>query len=152
MKNIIIAEYVINLLILLFYYMHMFQLNSYFYKKQIHWIKDNYIKIIKQILEITLPTLILIFNNNVAYILSVLLLAVLIFYNFPKKKAKISLKLTNRVKRMFMTEIVLILIFLILNINQNVILIKLYILTIISPIIMLIANFINSPIEYLGKK
>ena len=152
MKNIIIAEYVINLLILLFYYMHMFQLNSYFYKKQIHWMKNNYIKIIKQILEITLLTLILIFNNNVAYILSVLLLAVLIFYNFPKKKAKISIKLTNRVKRMFVTEILLILIFLILNINQNVILIKLYILTIISPIIVLIANFINSPIEYLGKK
>ena len=53
---------------------------------------------------------------------------------------------------MFVTEILLILIFLILNINQNVILIKLYILTIISPIIVLIANFINSPIEYLGKK
>ena len=63
MKQIIIIEYIINLAILLIFHMHMFQLNSYFLKKQLHWIKNNYIKIIIQILLIIFPTLLLVFNN-----------------------------------------------------------------------------------------
>ena len=45
MKQIIITEYIINLVVLLIFHMHMFQLNSYFFKKQLHWIKNNYKKI-----------------------------------------------------------------------------------------------------------
>ena len=56
MKQIIITEYIINLVVLLVFHMHMFQLNSYFFKKQLHWIKNNYKKIVLQILLIAFPT------------------------------------------------------------------------------------------------
>ena len=152
MKQIIIIEYIINLAILLIFHMHMFQLNSYFLKKQLHWIKNNYIKIIIQILLIIFPTLLLAFNNVITYIIAILFLTLSIFYNIPKKKAKISFKLTNRVKRMFITEILLILLTFITVNNENLIFIKLCVLNVLSPIIVLIANFINSPIELLGKR
>ena len=152
MKQIIIIEYIINLAILLIFHMHMFQLNSYFLKKQLHWIKNNYIKIIIQILLIIFPTLLLAFNNVITYIIAILFLTLSIFYNIPKKKAKISFKLTNRVKRMFITEILLILLTFITVNNENLIFIKLCVLNVLSPIIVLIANFINSPIELLGTR
>ena len=128
MKQIIITEYIINLVVLLVFHMHMFQLNSYFFKKQLHWIKNNYKKIVLQILLIAFPTLLLTFNNVTTSIIAIIFLALSIFYNIPKKKAKIPFKFTNRVKRMFITEILLIL------------------------LIFITANFINSPIELLGKR
>ena len=152
MRQIIIIEYIINLLVLLIYHMHMFQLNSYFLKKHLVWIKNNYTKIIVQLLAIILPTILLTFDNNIVYIIVILLLTISIFYNFPKKKAKIAFKITNRVKRMFITEAILFFIFFITNNNGNFIFVKLCILNIMSPIIALIANFINAPIEYLGRK
>ena len=152
MRLIIIIEYIINLLVLLIYNMHMFQQNSYFFKKHLLWIKKNYTKIIVQLLGIILPTLLLAFDNNIVSVIAILLLTFSIFYNLPKKKAKIAFKITNRVKRMFITEAILIFMFFITNNNGNLIFIKLCILNIISPIIALIANFLNSPIEYLVKK
>ena len=90
MKLIIILEYLINLFTLLFFHMHMFQLNSYFFKKQMRWMKANTKKIIPQIISIILPTILLCFNNIVTNILAMLLLALSIFNNLPKGKAKIS--------------------------------------------------------------
>ena len=152
MRQIIIIEYIINLLILLFYHMHMFQLNSYFLKKHLHWIKNNYKKIIVQSLITILPTLLLAFNNNIISVIVIVSLAFSIFSNFPKNKAKIAFKITNRVKRMFITETILIFLVFISNNNWNFIFIKLCILNILSPIIAIIANFLNAPIEYLVKK
>lgn len=152
MKQIIIIEYLINLVVLLIFHMHMFQLNSYFFKKHMRWVKTNYKKIVLQILIIIFPTLLLAFNNIISNAISILLLAFSIFYNFPKKKSKIAFKVTNRVKRMFITEAILILLTLILYNNRNVIFIKLFILNILSPFIAFIANFINSPIEHMGKQ
>lgn len=152
MRQIIIIEYIINLLVLLIYHMHMFQLNSYFFKKHLLWIKNNYTKIIIQLLTIILPTLLLAFNNNILSVIAILFLTFSIFYNLPKKKAKIAFKITNRVKRMFITEAILIFLVFITNNNGKFIFIKLCTLNIISPIIALIANFLNAPIECLGKK
>ncbi len=152
MRQIIIVEYVINLVVLLVFHMHMFQLNSYFLKKHLHWIKNNHTKIILQVLLIIFPTLLLVFNNSIVSVGAILILAFSIFYNFPKKKAKIAFKYTHRVKRMFITEAILILLTFTTNNNGNLVFIKLCILSIVSPIIALIANFVNSPIEHLGKK
>ena len=147
-----ILEYVINLIMLLFFHMHMFQLNSYFFKKHIHWMKTNIKKIIIQILLTIFPTTLVIFDNSITYIFAILILVISIFYNLPKSKAKIPLKITNRVKRMLVTEFIII--FLIISINNisNYIIIKLCILNILAPIMCMIANFINSPIEYFGRK
>ena len=39
MKVIIKIELIINLVLLMIFYMHMFQLNSYFIKKYANWMK-----------------------------------------------------------------------------------------------------------------
>lgn len=151
MNIIIITGYIINLIILLLFHMHMFQLNSYFFKKHVHWMKTNIKKIIMQILLILLPTILLTFNNIIAIIFSIMLLVFSIFYNIPKSKTKISLKITNRVKRMFATQIIIIFLIFVIKGNINFIFIKLCILNILSPIMCIISNLINFPIEYLRK-
>ena len=151
MKEIIVIDYVINLIILLFFHMHMFQLNSYFFRKHSHWMKVNFKKIIIQLLLIIIPATLLIFNNVVTNILAIILLGFSIFYNFPKSKSKVPFKLTNRVKRMLVTEIILILLLWGITSKYDIAL-MLCILNVLSPILCIISNFINSPIEYLGKQ
>ena len=151
MKEILIIEYIVNLIILLFFHMHMFQLNSYFFRKHSHWMKVNILKIIIQLVGISLPFILFNFKNTVTNILAILLLGFSIFYNFPKTKAKIPLKITNRVKRMLVTELILILLFSLVFTKYDITLI-LFIINVLSPILCIIANFINSPIEYIGKQ
>lgn len=151
MRTLIIIEYLINLFILLSFYMHMFQLNSYFFTKHIHWIKEHRKKVLLQISVVIISTILLIFENIICNILTIILLGISIFYNMPKNKAKIEFKITNRVKRMFVTQAVLILIMLLIG-CQYYIFLKLCILNILTPIMCVISNFINSPIEYVGRK
>lgn len=151
-RNFIILEYIVNLILLLLFHMHMFQLNSYFFKKHMHWMKTNIKKILIQIFQILISVILLAFNNIVLNIFCILVLAFSIYYNFPKNKAKISLNYTNRIKRMFITEIFLITCIFFIKGIQNGVYIKLCILNLLSPIICIIANFINSPIELLIHK
>lgn len=151
MKIFIIIEYLINLFILLFFYMHMFQLNSYFLIKHMHWIKENRKKVVLQIIVVILVTILLLFRNIVCNILAMIILGILIFYNFPKKKAKVEFKLTNRVKRMFIVEAIIIITILIINYKNNIYF-KLCILSILAPVMCVITNFINYPVEYIGRK
>lgn len=151
MKILIIIEYLINMFILLIFYMHMFQLNSYFFDKHIHWIKEHKKKILLEILVVIVTTILLIFDNIYCSMLSIILLSILIFYNIPKNKAKIEFKITNRVKRMFIVQAILIFIIIAIDYQQYIFL-KLCILNILTPIICIISNFINYPIEYIRRK
>jgi len=139
--------YVINLILLCVFYMHMFQLNSYFFKKHAHWMKTNWKKILIQFLLILVPTILIVINQQIANIIAIIILGFSIIYNFPKGKAKVKFKVTNRVKRMFITEAILVLLTLLIAGIQNGIEIKLGILCVLSPVICVIANFINKPIE-----
>lgn len=152
MKIVIILEYGISLIFLLLFHMYMFQLNSYLFSKHVSWIKLNYKKVIIQILLIVIPFILILFNNSLLEIIAILFLGVSIFYNFPKTKSKIPFKITNRVKRMFITEAIIFFIILILNNIQNYIYIKLCILNILSIFICVLANIINFPIERLIKR
>lgn len=148
MNIIIMIEYVINLIILLVFYMHMFQLNSYFNIKHLNWLKNNYKKIIIQELFIIFTIPLIIAKKNYILIISAFILAISIIYNFPKKKSKVKFNITNRVKRMFFAEIIIILTLSFNKISINI----LFILNIISPIMCIIVNIISYPIEYLIKK
>lgn len=152
MRIIIIAEFIINFVILSLYYMHMFQLNSYFFKKHMHWANSNKKRIAIHSLLIIIATILVSFNNIITQIFCILILGLSIFYNIPKEKSKIPLKFTNRVKRMFATELVIVLItFLICGFNSFVY-IKLLFINILSPIFCVFANCINFPIEFLNRK
>lgn len=148
MEIIINIEYAINLVLLLIFSMHMFQLNSYFFKKHIHWMNKNIKKVILQILLIIIPSAVLLVNHNI-YMrgITMVLLGISIIYNIPKNKSKISLKYTSRVKRMFITELILIAIGMVILGIDKFIWQKLAILNILSPVLCIIANLINSPIE-----
>lgn len=152
MKIVIILEYVVNLMLLLIFSMHMFQLNSYFFKKHMHWMKKNIKKVVLQVLLVLIPSGLLLINNIVTDIVAIVILGISIFYNIPKGKSKISLKLTSRVKRMFVTELILIVIGILIFGIDKFIWQKLAILNILSPIICNIVNLINSPIEYRVRK
>lgn len=152
MKLIIILEYLINLILLLIFHMHMFQLNSYFVSKHLHWIKTNIKKIILQILLVIFPSILIFFNNTLTSIFSMILLAFSISYNFPRKNKKIPFKITNRIKRMIVTETILILLILIIGNHEDFIYIKLCMLNILTPVLYIICNLINSPIEYIRKR
>lgn len=152
MKIVIIVEYVINLILLLIFSMHMFQLNSYFFKKHMHWMRKNIKKVVLQVLLVLIPSGLLLINNIVTDIVAIVILGISIFYNIPKGKSKISLKLTSRVKRMFVTELILIVIGTLIFGIDKFIWQKFAILNILSPIICNIVNLINSPIEYMVRK
>ena len=144
MEIIIKIELIANQILLLLFYMHMFQLNSYFLKKYGNWMKVNIKKILLRSINIIIPTLILLFNNNIARIISIIILAISILANLPKSKAKIPLKFTNRVIRMFITQAILITIICIISNNY----ITFGVLNIIAFGLCIIANIINYPIEY----
>lgn len=148
----IILEYTINLIFLMYFHIHMFQLNSYTTKKHLHWMKTNFAKITIQLLLVILPTILLIFNKVFCNIIAIIILAISIIYNLPKSKSKISLKFTSRVKRMLFTEIILITLILLINGFNYFPLIKLGIANLLSIILFIVANWLNHPIEYLVKE
>lgn len=143
MKTIVNILLFLNLGLLLNYYMHMFQLNSYFLKKYFIWIRKNVNKVIYRSILILIVLIFCLFDNVILDILSCIILSISILCNLRKKKSKIPLKYTNRVIRMFITEVMLVLILILINHSF----ITLSILNIISFIICIFANIINYPIE-----
>ena len=144
MEILIKIELIVNLVLFLLFYMHMFQLNSYFLKKYVNWMKANIKKVLLRSVSILIPILIILLNNNIARVVSVILLGISIFANFKKNKAKIPLKFTNRVNRMFITQAIIIILFCVLSNN----IITLGLLNIIAFCLCFIANTINYPIEH----
>ena len=109
METIIKVEFIANLILLVLFYMHMFQLNSYMFKKYKNWMKKNVKKIVLRSGIVLIPMLLsLLFNNDISMIISIIVLAISLVVNLPKSKAKIPLKFTNRVIRMFITHTILI--------------------------------------------
>lgn len=147
MLYLIIIELVINLILLLVYNMHMFQLNSYFFSKHSRWMKTNWKSLAIQEAFIIIAGAC--FNWPVAV---AIILAISILYNIPKKKSKIPLKFTQRVIRLFVTEAILCTLTCALCglSPENPLTIGFIIgivLNILSPIIGIVANIINKPIE-----
>lgn len=147
-----LIEYTIILFLLLTYYMHMFQLNSYIGKIHISWLKKNYIKTISQIIIITISSTLENFNNIITLIISAILFAFSIWYVIPKQKYKVTLKITSRVIRLFITELIILVLIIIVKDIKSFMIIKFTIINITLPILCVIANYINLPIEHLIKK
>ena len=147
MKTILIIEFAINAILLLLFHMHMFQLNSYFFKKNMRWMNKNKTKIFIQLIFIICSIICVMLGNKIFKIMGAIILFISIIYNAPKGKKKIPLKFTNRVKRMFATELIIIGIVLFAFGIQNCILEKLGIINLLSLILCMLVNVINYPIE-----
>jgi len=133
--------------------MHMFQLNSYSGVKHCRWMKKNIAAILTNILSILL-VLVWCYDQ----LLYVPIVAFVLFgvINIPRKKAKKALVFTTRVIRMFITEVILLLaivftLYLICKGDYFVfvflVIPLLAIVYMLVPFIIILANFINSPVE-----
>ena len=128
---------------------HMLQLESYKNKRYIKWIRNNKTIQIKELILI-IPSIILFFNLKIGLIINIIWMLILkLFKN--KYVEKKPLVVTARVKRMYVTEIVLlILIGILMNIYNNIyLLLLLNWIIIFLYIFILLINIINSPIEKL---
>ena len=140
-----IVSFVFNFFILAIYFLHMFQLNSYKPHEQRKWLKDNFASAIIGKNLTSIVALIALFFGLVGKIVATVFFILGGFLNLPKK-AKKPLVYTNRVKRMIVTLAVLVAV-----ITAIAAFIKaLWILPIIlfiAPLMVLLSNFINKPIE-----
>ena len=142
MEIIIKIEFVINLILLLLFFMHMFQLNSYFFKKYMNWIKKNIKKVLIRIIGVLIPIGLLLIEEDITDIIAIIILGINILLNIPRGNAKIPLKYTHRVIRMLVTETILIILVCLLD-NT----LYLGLLNVFAFILCIIANIINYPIE-----
>ena len=124
---------------------HMLQLESYKNKRYIKWINNNKTIKIKE-LVLLIPSIIIFLNLKLGLIINIIWMLILsIFRN--KYTEKKPLVVTTRIKRMYITEIlILILLSVLVNLYNNFI-ILINILIILSYIFILLINIINLPIE-----
>lgn len=126
---------------------HMLQLESYKNERYIKWVKNNKTIKIKELILI-IPSIILFFNFKLGFIINTIWVLILKLFK-TKYTEKKPLVVTARIKRMYITEIlILILLGALINAYNSIyFIILLNILTIFSYIFILLINIINSPIE-----
>lgn len=149
---ITLVAFYISYFLYTIYNLHMFQLNYYKIKEHIKWIKNNIGKLLFRSIWMV-PVLFLSAEKTVIKIVVIALFILMAFINKPKK-AKKPFVYTNRMKRLLATMNI---ITLILVIATKIIfgykyIITMAILNILLPIEVLIANYINMPVNNLITK
>ncbi len=136
--------------------LHMLQLESYKNERYFKWIKNNLKKVInlKEVFLIALCA-ILIFINKEFLGLVLLNITYIILLIFRKKeKAKKPFVITNRIKRMYITYGIIntIIIGILVFVNILTLIATLFAFTILSYFLVILVNYINSPIEKIIQK
>lgn len=147
---ILCIEYIVNLILLTKYFLHMFQLDSYSFKKFFRWTKENFSTVLKKYSFILITLILVLFNSKLIYI-SVFIMLVSIYFNINRKKAKVKFVFTNRVKRLTLIYIILVILIYIL-IKQNSLYIYFGILNCFSLFNIIIVNYFDYPIRYFINK
>ena len=145
--NIFLIEGIIYILYKSRHAYHMLQLESYKNKRYIKWIRRNKTLLIRELFLI-ITSSVLFFNYNIGLIVNIIWLFLLIIFK-EKHKEKKPLVITARIKRMYLTEaILLIAIITVSNIFKNLYLeLIINLLIILSYLFILCINIINSPAE-----
>lgn len=137
--------------------MHFFQLNSYRFDTHTKWIKENSRKYLTHMIFAILMLIALLFDAGIK--LKAIALIVLLVAAIPSekpKKAKKPLVYTPRVKRMFFTELVFIAAvaglvaipsFRGAERHETYFLLALALIYAFAPVLCLVANLINKPVE-----
>lgn len=146
--SIILALSAINLFLYLSSNIHIYQLNHYKVDAQINWIGRNILKLLIQSVIYVILILAINIDISIYSALTIGLLLLAIFINIPKK-AKKPLVYTSRVKRLIISTYILIGIAFLVIRQQNIILIISYVLMGLTPILVLLMDFINKPINNL---
>lgn len=134
------------------YNLHMLQLNSYRNERYIHFLRaDKYLRIRKsELAPFTLALLLFCFNKSwvgLSFILGMKLALFFLYKTAPQKKP---LVMTQRAKRLYISSVVLIIAAacLIYFLGRNIYaLLLLCLLTLFSPLFLLLSNIILAPVE-----
>ena len=141
--------------------MHFFQLNSYRFDTHSKWMKENMSKYLPHnLISVLLLIAVLVPMNITAKTVVALVLFLIAIPVEKPKKAKKPLVCTARVKRMFLTEAVVVLIGVLavsipafrMQNHQSYILTSLAVAYVLSPVLCLVANLINKPAELSVKR
>jgi len=140
-----------NINLTMLFYLHMFQLNSYQFLSHMRWAKSKWVKDIV-FRNIWLFILIAIsFSENAVLLITGILIGIFLMLRVNRKREyKKPLKYTKRLTRLLITTGLLNIVAAILVINFLTLpqaVIALTIWTILLPFIILIADFINKPME-----
>lgn len=129
--------------------MHMFQLNSYNTKTHLKWMRGNLSKFLTQFFSILLLFLFPFIKNATLGIILSLIFIVFCLFNKPIKNAKKPLVFTSRVKRMFVTFFIALIGTAVLSwyLPDSYRYVTFIILYVLTPILPLLVNLINTPIE-----
>lgn len=146
----------LNISLSMLFYLHMYQLNSYRYRAQLTWIKNKFVKeILFRNIWLAIPTVISFSKNIIILTVGILISFIIMLRVNRKRKYKKPIKYTNRMMRLIITTGVLnagVLIFSILFLNFYEAVILLCGWAVILPLIILLSNFINMPIEEIIKR
>lgn len=141
-------------IMLLNYHMHMFQLNSYSIIEEKRFIKTTIYPLVGRVLGTIISIIFFLFSLfflplKISLIIAIIMNIFEILGNKPSKDVKIPLKYTKRVVRMFITSVIIYIAFSILSylFLKEIFPIIIEFLFILTPLIIIIANFINRPIE-----
>ena len=131
--------------------MHMFQLNSYKIPTHISWLRKHMGSLLPGFVGAVVAALMLlpVISETVAIVVVAVVYAVLAATQIPRK-AKKPLVFTKRVNRMLVTIGLLILIgagCCLLNFSKSSFLITLIVVSLVSPLLVLVANTVNKPLE-----
>lgn len=152
-----------NLFLLLIYFyriirhgLHILQLENYYLSRYTNWMKKNIKKVlnVKNIILFLIPTIMIVVSNFVngviipGLIIETLVLIYLII-SFKKQKEKKAFVVTARIKRVYITGLILFLLMLVLaNIfDYKIVLPVINVLAIFSYFVVNLVNIINKPIE-----
>ncbi len=156
MENIlfllITISFFINFYMYFIFNVHIYQLNHYGTKSQINWIFKNKKRLLLR--SISIVNIILFFLGDIGKIASIIIFLIAAYLNI-QKETKIPIVYTTRVKRYIITSFIIIaLIITILKlyfINNIVTLISFPIIILLTPFILIVADYINLPINKLIK-
>lgn len=130
---------------------HMLQLESYKNERYYKWMKNNKNKVFsKREVLFFIPILSYIFKKYMLGNVSLILIILILIITYKNEKQKKPLVVTNRVKRLYITYLIIIIALLvILNLfnTKNYILITEIVITILSYYVVILINNINKPIE-----
>ncbi len=131
--------------------MHMFQLNSYKTPTHFRWLRKNRGSLIPGLVGAVVTAILLLtgIGRAVALVAVTAVFGILAVTQRPKK-AKKPLVYTKRVIRMLVTLgllLVLCVVFNILFFSNSVYALTVAVLSLVSPLLVLVANFINKPVE-----
>lgn len=149
LRSILEIEYLVNFILLAIFYLHMFQLNSYDMLKNWNWIKKNKNEILVKSAIIIFSILLLCIRGGI--LASIFLMLYCIYINIQKKKAKISFKYTIRIISTIVIMLIMVITFGILSYIKNCMIIYMCLINIFLPVLIIISNYINMPIQIAKK-